>query len=202
VSYDALVAAVGPERYRSACEWARREGEWPGDLANVPHELSDVWEDDAVPMAERLDIALRFFAEMPCYAHLMYLKGWYRHLDDTLRAVVWETYREALTGSDERVAHPVSYSLWVDFFEDRATVAAAWSEMTRADKPARGARLRRVLGIAGPVPWPVKAALFEELVGDPAWHPSIRRAISDSATDILGQIDERDAKRWRRRVGG
>ncbi len=202
MSYEALVAAVGPRRYRAACEWAWGQGDWPKDLAMVPHELSDLWDDAGLALDDRLALALRFYAEMPCYAHLMYLKGWYRDFDGTLRATVWDTYRCALAGDVAALAGPVSYSLWVDFFEDPATVAEAWREIVRPDRPARGARLRRALEIAGPVPWPLKVELFEELSGEPAWHGSIRDAITASENDVFGQIDRRDAARWLRRVGG
>jgi hypothetical protein len=195
VTYEALVAAVGEERYRAACEYAGREGEWPKDLAMVPHELSDLWDDASVPIADRLALALRFHAEMPRYAHLMYLKSWYRDLGPAERVTLWDAYRERFAAGDEHIA----YSLWVDFFEDPATVREAWLEMTTAN---RSASLHRLLEIAGPVPWALKAELFSDLADDPAWHESIRRAITASENDVFGQIDERDAKRWRRRVGG
>jgi hypothetical protein len=188
LTYDALVAAVGAERYRAACAAARGTEDWPEDLAMVPHELSDAWDAD-----DPLPLALRLYAEMPCYAHLMYLNQHYGALGGPEQAVIWETYRDALATGDRHVA----YSLWVDFFEDPATVEEAWREIIRADRPHRPERLRATLPIAGPVPWPLKAVLFQELAPDPAWHAGIRDAIDASEADVHGQVDTGDAARWR-----
>ena len=53
---------------------------------------------------------------------------------------------------------------------------------------AGGGRGRGGLAAAGPVRWPLKEALFERLVADPAWHPHIRGAIDASASDVYGKL--------------
>jgi hypothetical protein len=206
VTFEELVAGVGAERYRAACAWAWQMAEglgrapggaqWPEELAAVPHDMAEAWYDDATSLADRLDLALRLSAEMPCYATLMYMKVHFADLPDELRQKLWTAYRAALASDDPRVADPVSYVLWVDFFEDPSTVDEAWRETARWDLPPWHRRLRRVLDVAGPVPWPHKEALFEHLVGDPSWHAPIARALIGSAFDVYGHLDAAAARRW------
>jgi hypothetical protein len=205
--FDALVATVGRERYDEACRqaWqtaagtgkAREPRHTPDRLAaDVPHELADLWYDESTSLSVKLDLALRIYREMPGYATLMYVKSHYEDLDGDLRERLWTAYRAALESDDRRVADPVAYSLWVDFFEDQSTVDEAWQAMTRRDAAGWEPRLRRVLDGAGPVPWPHKETLFEALAGDASWHPYILDALIGSAFDYFGQLDARAARRW------
>ena len=207
MTFEELVAKVGRERYEAACEraWRTAEGTgksresseaWPDDLADVPHDLADLWYDESTTLSDRLGLALRVYAEMPCYGTLMYVKQAHQQLDGSLRNRLWDAFRAALDSDDPRVADPVGYSLWVDFFEDQSTVHEAWREMTRRGSTPWEQRLRRVLEIAGPVPWPEKEALFEELAGDAGWHPHIARGLVHSAFDVYGQLDEAAARQW------
>jgi hypothetical protein len=165
-------------------------------VADVPHELADLWYDESTSLSTKLALALRIYAEMPDYATLMYVKSHYEDLDDELRGRLWSAFRAALESGDDRVAERVAYSLWVDFFEDSSTVAEAWRAVTRRDGIGWERRIGRVLDAAGPVPWPHKEALFEELVGDASWHPHILLALLGSAFDVYGQLDVRAARWW------
>lgn len=197
--FDELVAEVGPQRYAGACEWAwqtaARTGRcggarsWPGSLEGVPQEFGDAWWSDAASLGERLDMGLRLYREMPCYANTVALHGFYREFGAAERRRLWDAYRAALDAEDDRLADPISYSLWVDFFEDPATVEQAWRETSRRDVDPWERRLARVLEIAGPVPWALKEELFEALVPEPRWHPAILRALAGSAFDVFGALD-------------
>jgi hypothetical protein len=135
MTFEELIAGVGAERYRAACECAWRISpgdEWPDDLEDVPHYLSDVWYDDEMPLAARLELALRVYREMPCYGNAMYFKLRHDEFGREEKRVFWATWRAALDSDDDRLAEPATYSLWVDFFEDRSTVKEAWREMTSA----------------------------------------------------------------------
>lgn len=196
MTFEELIARVGEERYRAACEWAWQTAEgtgdgggsarWPNDLGDVPHDLADAWYDEHTSLSDKLDLALRVYSEMPSYATLMYMKDRYNDLPGELREKLWTAFRAALESDDRRVADPVTYILWVDFFEDLDTVEEAWSEMARRDLPSWEPRLRRVLEAAGPVPWPQKEPVFEELAPDTSWHPHILRALVGSAFDVYG----------------
>lgn len=160
-TYEEWVVRIGEERYREACRWAWRTaagtgGEttgasepWPRALRDVPHDLADVWHEGG-PIGERLRLALRFYDDMPCYANTMYLKHGYEEFGRAEKAAFWDAYRAALDAVDDRLADPVGYSLWVDFFEDPETVGEAWRETTRRDRVPFDRRLRRVLKNAGP----------------------------------------------------
>lgn len=210
MTFEELVATVGRERYQAACEWAWQTAagtggpgsseQWPHDLAAVPHDLADAWYDENTSLSQKLDLALRIYAEMPSYATLMYIKDRYQDLDHSLRQRLWKAFRAALDSDDDRVADPVSYVLWVDFFEDQSTVDEAWREMTQRDMPDWQQRLRRVLEVAGPVPWQAKEALFEQLAAYTCWHPHILRALVGSAFDVYGQLDVTAARRWADRL--
>lgn len=198
MTYEELVAVVGPDRYRAACEWAWRTAagtgdrtaspnEWPEDLAAVPHDIGDGWYDEADPLS--LELALRVYREMPCYGNTMYIQSHFRSFSAREKAVLWQAYREALDSDDDRLADPMAYSLWVDYFEDMDSVDEAWVECSRRDRHPWRRRLQRILSKAGPVPWRLKAPLLEELVVDRAWHRHIFQALAGSAVDVYGQID-------------
>ena len=208
--FDDVVAQVGADRYRAACEnaWATAAGtgrcggmwSWAAGADDVPQEFSDAWWDADTSLAERLQMGLRVLREMPCYANTMALKSFYEEFGPAEKRALWNAYRAALECDDDRRADPVSYSLWVDFFEDATTVAQAWRETTRRDAEPWARRVERVLDVAGPVPWPLKEELFGQLAGDERWHRAIFRAIAGSALDVYGRLDALSASAWLRRL--
>lgn len=197
--FDELVAKVGAERYRAACEWAWRtaartgrcgvDRSFPTSLEGVPEEFHDVWWNGEIPLGERLAMGLALYRAMPCYANTTPLRSFYSEFTAEDRKRLWEAYRAALEDPDERLADPMAYSLWVDFFEDPATVEEAWQEMTGGGEGASWERrMQRVLDMAGPVPWPLKEAVFARVYDQPRLHPAIFRAIVGSAFDYFGSI--------------
>jgi hypothetical protein len=209
VLFDELVAQIGAERYRAACRQAWRSAagtgrcggarSWPGDVAFVPHEFADMWWGDAAP-AQCLETALRLYREMPCYANTIELKRAYERFGDDEKQTLWNALRELLASDDDRLADPLGYALWVDFFEDHSTVEEAWRETTRRDVDPWQRRITRVLDVAGPVPWPLKEDVFVALVADERFHPAILRALAGSAFDVCGQLDAAAAAGWLRRL--
>jgi hypothetical protein len=170
--------------------------EWPDDLADVPHDLADpLWYDGDAPAAERLAVAQALYRAMPCYANLMYVKDAFDGFGREERARLWAEYRVLLAHPDDRLADPVAYSLWVDFYEDRSTATEAWMETSRLD-PCEERRLQRVLEMSGPVPFKVKARTYEQLIAAPEWHAHIFKSLLASASDVYGDIKPRAARRW------
>jgi hypothetical protein len=198
VLFDELVSAVGPQRYREACEraWQTAAGtgrcggqrSWAGDLQAVPPQFADAWWHGEASIAERLQMGLRLYADMPCYANTIALHGFYREFGDAERRALWDAFRDWLSGEDDRLADPIAHSLWVDFLEDGGTVAEAWQEVTRRDLGPWERRVARVLQVAGPVPWAVKQPLLEELAAQPGPHDAVFRALAGSAYDLLGEL--------------
>jgi hypothetical protein len=199
VLFDDLVAQVGSERYTRACEaaWASAAGagrcggarSFAGGPADVPDEFGAAWYHSGAPLAELLEMALTLYREMPCYANTMELVSFYDQFGVVEREAFWDEVRSLLGSDDDRLADPMSYALWVDLFEDAGTVEEAWREATRRDATPWERRVARVLDVAGPVPWALKAELFEQLVGDVRWHPAIFRALAGSTFDVFGQLD-------------
>lgn len=187
VAHERWVARVDAARYQAACAWAWRTAAgtggpaagpaWPDDLADVPHDLADLWDETATPLGERLELALRLYREMPCYAHLLHLAHHVETFGPGERQRFWDALRSALDSPDDRLADPVAYALWADHFEDPARVAEAWRESSRRDRDPWTRRLRRVLGVTGPVPWHLKAPVLDDLADDVSWHPAIVEAL-------------------------
>jgi hypothetical protein len=184
LTYEDAVALVGRERYDAACAAARRDV-WPKELEMVPHDLQDLWDDAD---GDRLGVALRILREMPCYANTMALKWNANEID---RERLWSAYRDALDGDDEPLVKTVSYSLWVDFFEDQTTVSEAFNAMIDG---APDTRIARILEISGPVPWHLKAPWFGWL--GKRWRKPVAAATESARAEYYGQVDEADAKRF------
>jgi hypothetical protein len=202
-----LIARVGEERFRRACEWAwataagtgRSRGDdrgagWPNDIPDVPHDLSDpIWEGGEESWIERVALAFELYREMPCYATLMYMRHSFFEWDEVARQRFWDEYRSLLSDDDDRLADPISYSLWCDYFEDPASVEEAWTAVASPGAVSeRG--LERLLDVSGPVPYELKAPVYERLVGSTHWHPFIFRSLLYSAFDFYGQIDAKTAR--------
>ena len=93
--FDELVAKVGPQRYREACERARATAagtgrcggarSFPGDLQVAPAAFADAWWRADAPLHERLATALRLYADMPCYANTIALHDFHREFGDEER---------------------------------------------------------------------------------------------------------------------
>ncbi|MEU0393717.1 hypothetical protein ABZ208_13210 [Streptomyces sp. NPDC006208] len=97
--------------------------------------------------------------------------------------VLWDGYRRRLEAP--RAAEAVTYSLWVDWFEDRSTSATAFAEVLGhdIDRLLTGApdallrRARRVLECSGPVPWPAKETAYGTAARLPVLHTAIFKGL-------------------------
>ncbi|MEU9415775.1 hypothetical protein [Streptomyces sp. NPDC048272] len=113
---------------------------------------------------------------------------------------LWDGYRRRLEA--DRDAEAVTYSLWVDWFEDRTTVATAFAEVLGNDVDrvvAEGSagllrRAGRVLAGSGPVPWSVKATVYEKVVQEPALHGSLFKGLLGGYHDVYGDLEPKAAQ--------
>ncbi|MFF3650815.1 hypothetical protein ACFYXV_19530 [Streptomyces sp. NPDC002181] len=109
--------------------------------------------------------------------------------------VLWEGYRRRLEVGREVEA--VTYSLWVDWFEDHTTSATAFAEVLGNDidrvvagqSEALLRRARRVLECSGPVDWAVKESTYRTAVRLPALHPALFRGLLTSFHDAYGALE-------------
>jgi hypothetical protein len=173
---------------------------WPDEVTDVPHELERlVWSQGDAPWVDRVALACELYRDMPCYANLMYIGGYLADWDEDARRLFWNEYRTLVSDPDDRLADPVAYSLWCDYFENPETVDEAWNEIARPDTLSEKG-LERVLDVAGPVPFGRKAALYEQLIAEERWHPAIFRSLLHSAFDVYGEIDTGTARELLQRL--
>ena len=142
-------------------------------------------------MRERLSFALALYRDMPSYANLMYVSTFFPQFETDVRTVFWDAYRSLLGDADDRLANPVAYSLRVDYFEHPERAAEAWPEMTRSQASERS--LKRLVPASGPVPYELKAPLYQQLALDPQSHEILFRGLFASQFDLYGKIDVPDA---------
>lgn len=109
--------------------------------------------------------------------------------------VLWDGYRRRLEA--DRDVEAVTYSLWVDWFEDRGTAARAFAEVLGDDidrvvadpSEALLRRAGRVLECSGPVPWPVKEPTYRTAVRLPALHPALFLGLRAGYHDVYGDLE-------------
>jgi hypothetical protein len=205
-----LIGRLGRDAFDAAQAYAwrtaadtGRAGSRDDDPADEPaisvlHELAGVIGDDALSDRQRVGLCLFLYRQMPAYTVLMYASGVYPELGAEARAELWAAFRALLDEPDERLAAPAAYSLWCNYLEDEARVDQAWAALT---EPALGRRAtERLLDVAGPVPWRLKAPLYERLVADPSWHQPLLRSLRRSQLDLYGQIEPGEALRLLNRL--
>jgi hypothetical protein len=201
-----LVEHVGEQRFKEAVEWAwataagtgsqtsSRKGDWPEAVLITPHDLEElIWDDLDATWHERVALAFALYRQMLCYATLMYARHHYSEFDQPARARFWDEMRKLLGDADDRLADPIAYSLWCDYFEDGDPVEEAWHEVAMTG-PTAERRVQRVLDASGPVPFELKANLYERLLPESRWHPWIFRSLLNSAFGIYGQLDAKAAR--------
>ena len=195
-----IIARVGADAYREACELATQVARRPnygrdrgqGGLGpDLPHDITDLICGTDSTWREKLSLFFEIYDDMPSYGHLMYAKNHYHDFSGTERQIWWQMVRERLASEDPALTQPLAYSLWCDFFEDPDTVAEAWAEVSDETVPERV--LRIALGSSGPVPYPLKRRVYNRLLSDPHWHGSILDSLFWSAFDVYGKIEPRDA---------
>jgi len=197
LTIQTLIDLVGAEAFDDACRQAMSD---PSDsiASDVPHEFSDrLWYDGIESMDERLMVAAELYRRMPCYANVMFWR--YRDFDEPTRARMWGIYREFLDDRRDAVAEPIAYSLWVDYFEDATTVDRAWREVSGPQEPRRP-RLARVISSSGPVPWPLKESLYEQLAIEGGWDEPLFWGLYGSCVDVYGSLERKPALRILRRL--
>jgi hypothetical protein len=188
---EQLIQRVGREAYAAACEEAKRTAaatlRGSGPNLCLPHDLTDmVWDSNLGP-AEKVALVFELYFDMPGYAHLMYLSGYYDGLPQAVKHDILKRYQAILNEVDDMYSAPVEYSLWVDFFEDLRTVEEAWHALFDGNENER--LIERVLRVSGPVRCDLKARLYERLIDDPRWHVAISLSLLYSIHDAYGRID-------------
>jgi hypothetical protein len=163
----------------------------------------DRWTDDALidpglDLLGRVGLALGLLELLDEYYITLAIRWWLQDGDhDRFTDVVFAAYRRLLEQSREPAA--VTYSLWVDWFEDQHTAADAFDRVLGGDLrrlgeagPPAGVgflrRAERVLEASGPVPWAPKYDAYLLAATVPELHHSVFRGILTSYHDYFGLL--------------
>lgn len=120
--------------------------------------------------------------------------------DPRVRDALWRAYRTRLEAPEP--AEAIRYSLWGDWFEDRATVEEAFAQTLGNDagrlRDGDAALLRRagrVLEDSGPVPWALKEPVYEAATEVPELRAAVFRGLLLSYHDVFGHLEPEPALR-------
>lgn len=201
VPLDRLIEQVGRDEFDRAAHaaWssaartgrssqARLDEETARRLFGVADDLAAaIWAFDA-PESARVSLLADLYRRLPCSSVLFAIAvHYYAKMSVEGRGLLWERFRVLLDSADDRLADPIAYYLWAQFFEDpdRVLVEEVWRHLVDGQPQDRA--LRRVLEYSGPVPVDLKDELVSRVICDPAWHRSIFQALVDSRTAVYGK---------------
>jgi len=219
----ATLCRVDDEAMEHARRWLAEEGVvqvgegvWtsggaPGEGRLTANEVAHAWtsaalEDPGLDAVGRLRLALGLLDLLDEYWVTCEIGFALAHTPDPAVArVFWDAYRRRLEAPEP--AEPVTYSLWVDWFEDHTTVEAAFAEVLgndvtelqardRLQEMARSPlrrRTQRVLEVSGPVPWPIKHPVYRAAAALPDLHHALFRGLLGSYHDVYGDLEPRAA---------
>lgn len=148
----------------------------------------DVWYSK-MDIDDKVSLGFQLYEMFPSYYH--FLVPFYhgiRNEEITLlehKKIIWRQFMRYLA-SEACYADPVSYVLWVEFFEDTTTVRDAWQGLLNNCHNKKS--LLAMLEIAGPVPFDLKEVCYKSLLIDESSHEVIFNSLLHSAFDYYGNI--------------
>ncbi|MEV4347079.1 hypothetical protein AB0J83_21700 [Actinoplanes sp. NPDC049596] len=170
-----------------------------GDLA---HEYAaEALADDRLTPMQRLRIGLGLLDLLDEYWVTREL-GWFvANQEAPVVDAFWAACRQRLEAVEP--CEQLSYSLWVDWFEDRETAESSFSAVlgddvrtlrARSDLGVLAAgpvhrRSVRVLESSGPVPWEYKTDIYEIVVAVPELQPALFKGLLASYHDFYGDLE-------------
>ena len=128
----ALIAAVGPERYRRAVASTQKIGRYfgiPGvghlvepsadqlsDNERLSQELEDLIMGSTLADVEKMARLLDVYRDLPTHGLLFGISLNWPDFREAAHALFWQTARDILDGENEAWARPLEYALDVDSF--------------------------------------------------------------------------------------
>ncbi|MFC0865337.1 hypothetical protein ACFHYQ_23885 [Sphaerimonospora cavernae] len=184
--------------------WTSDEGS--GDELLTANDVAHAWtrallEDPDLDSEARLRLALGLLDLLDDYWVTCEIRFTMADAYDPNAGLLWDAYRRRLEAPEP--ADPITYSLWVDWFEEGTTVEIAFAEVLgndvarlliqgrfqdTADNPLLR-RAQRVLEVSGPVPWPIKHPVYQACVALPALHLALFRGLLGSYHDVYGRLE-------------
>ncbi|MFJ8039446.1 hypothetical protein ACIRBX_02895 [Kitasatospora sp. NPDC096147] len=176
------------------------DAEEPSELltANqVAHSrAAAVFSDDGLDQAGRLAVAFGLLDLLDDYWVTCEIRFAHQGAGGPLPTdALWAGYRRRLEA--DRDPEPVTYSLWVAWFEDRTTSANAFAEVLGNDlarivtAPSAPLlrRAARVLACSGPVPWAVKQPAYATALRCAGLHEPLFQGLLTSYHDVYGSLE-------------
>ncbi|WP_430498473.1 hypothetical protein ACQRWP_26155 [Micromonospora trifolii] len=202
-----------------ALRWLAEEGVTPlgkgrwlestssSDLERSDNDLAHEWAaaalgDDRLAPVQRLRTGLGLLDLLDEYWVTVELRNFItEQADPVVTDAFWAGYRQRLEAVEP--AEQVLYSLWVDWFEDRGTVEAAFSQVAGDDVRRVLARRRlcdlaggpvhrrvaRVLEHSGPVGWAHKHDVYEAVATVPELRLALFKGLRASYHDVYGDLE-------------
>ncbi|WP_433059798.1 hypothetical protein [Dactylosporangium sp. CS-033363] len=167
-----------------------------GDPNDAARDLMpEIRGDDELSDAEKLEVGLGLLEILNAYWVLVELR-WFVNAteDDALWDTHWQALREQL--EQPRPSEAVLYSLWVDWFEDIATVERAFHEVLGRDAGRLGEddeglqrRAGAVLKVSGPVPWKLKFPVYQAAAEHERLRAAVFGGVLYSFHDVYGSLE-------------
>ncbi|MEV6924427.1 hypothetical protein AB0M46_07950 [Dactylosporangium sp. NPDC051485] len=185
------------ERSERTRQWlAAHELNTEGDPDHVARAvMPEIRGDAELPDADKLELGLGLLELLDTYWVTVELR-WFVNAaaDEAIRDAHWQAIRKHL--ERPKPSEAVLYSLWVDWFEDIATVERAFTEVLARDVPAlpdAGEELLRraaaALKVSGPVPWKLKHAVYTAAAAVPRLRPAVFNGLLYSYHDMYGSLE-------------
>lgn len=158
------------------------------------HDISDEIIDLDLPYIDRINMLFQLYDIAPSYTVLMYLVMIYDKLSIELKGVVMMKYSDYLYNCDEYLSEPVSYSLWVDYFEGNDRVGFCF-ETIYQKMQYKYNDIKKLVEVSSSVPYNLKREFYESMVSDNELHELVYEGIINSVSDTFGYIEPSDALR-------
>lgn len=171
--------------------WSSPWSDHPVTDDELAHHLAWAPEDPDLGSEDRL-MWFGLLDLLDNYAAAMYLAWEFTGADAEFAGrldLVWDFCREVLERTEETSGVP--YWLWVDWFEDPATSALAFTSVVGAVSSSPGdlRRVDRVVRVSGPVAWPAKIPIYYQALAFPQLHDAVLEGLMGSVRDVYGQVD-------------
>jgi len=156
---------------------------------------SDLWDRD-FGLDKKVMLGFELFETFPNYYH--FLVPFYQLIRDKklenhieLKNIIWSKFMVYL-GGEKYYSDTVTYVLWVEFFEDFATVEETWKGLLKYSNNNKS--LLILIENAGPVPFELKEPVYYKLLNDKNNHLSIFKSLLHSSFDVYGKFDYNKAE--------
>lgn len=195
-----LAAIVGAERLAEARarQLAAPMGSTDREWFEVVWEIFDAICVPTVDVETRVGAVVVLYDLAPSYTVLsqgLRMHQRYEDLPRDARLWLWEQLRPYFDAEEDRIAEPLVYALWEEFFDDPLE-AEVWAVIVGARWPLEERLLARILRRSGPVAPRFKYPLYERLLEEQPgrWDGDIYAGLMDTFDWYTMRLDDARAE--------